>query len=481
MGNVFNMTNGAGGGKEEIFLTTVTQDADGTYAADHTAAEIYAAFEAGKICLCNLASNNNEFSLANAVYSDHAVFTMGMDNAEKTACVRTVQIMASGDVTVETAYQAGRSIAGEEVSPTQDTTVTAGSGAEIFNDVKTRAYDAETGIVTHGNVASGSYAHAEGLHTTASGTASHAEGGFYTGVNGPQATAYSAHAEGSSTTASGSSSHAEGGRTTASGISSHAEGYGTTASGNMSHSTGYHTIASALAQVAIGKYNIDYPGDNNSPTASNNDARFIIGKGSSDTARANAFRVGDSNVYGGTYNSSGADYAEYFEWLDGNPDGEDRTGRFVTLEGEKIRLAIPGDDFVLGIVSGAPSIIGDSYDDQWQGMFLTDIFGRPVYETVKVPAEIAPDGTVTAEAYEEIRQKQNPCYDPAQKYMPRSQRPEWAAVGIMGKLVAVDDGTCQVNGWCDVGEGGTAARSEVRTRYRVMARLDETHIRVLIL
>ena len=52
---------------------------------------------------------------------------------------------------------------------------------------------------------------------------------------------------------------------------------------------------------------------------------------------------------------------------------------------------------------------------------------------------------------------------------------------MMGKLVAVDDGTCQVNGWCAVGEGGKATHSDARTRYRVMARLDETHIRVLIL
>ena len=54
------------------------------------------------------------------------------------------------------------------------------------------------------------------------------------------------------------------------------------------------------------------------------------------------------------------------------------------------------------------------------------------------------------------------------------------SVGMMGKLVAVDDGTCQVNGWCTVGQGGKATHSDARTRYRVMARLDETHVRVLI-
>lgn len=84
-------------------------------------------------------------------------------------------------------------------------------------------------------------------------------------------------------------------------------------------------------------------------------------------------------------------------------------------------------------------------------------------------------------ARRELAPKLNPDYDHTIKYLPRTQRPEWDAVGMMGKLVAVDDGTCQVNGWCAVGEGGKATHSDARTRYRVMARLDDTHIRVLIL
>lgn len=51
---------------------------------------------------------------------------------------------------------------------------------------------------------------------------------------------------------------------------------------------------------------------------------------------------------------------------------------------------------------------------------------------------------------------------------------------MMGKLVAVDDGTCQVNGWAAVGEGGVATASDERTAYRVMERLDEGHVRILI-
>lgn len=221
-------------------------------------------------------------------------------------------------------------------------------------------------------------------------------------------------------------------------------------------------------------------------------SRFIIGCGTAEAARANCFRVTDTGTYAaGTYNASGADYAELFEWADGNPGKEDRVGRFVTLVGDKIRIATSGDDFILGIVSGAPSIVGDVHDDQWAGMYLYDVFGRPIWEDVDVPDEPVeepdpedPGRTVTEviiPAHTEHRRKLNPDYDGTQKYKARTERPEWDAVGLMGKLVAVDDGSCTVDGWCKVGEGGVSIASTERTKYRVMARLDESHIRVMIL
>jgi len=128
-------------------------------------------------------------------------------------------------------------------------TVTAGTGAEAFNNL------------TY-NKASGQYSHAENTRTTASGYGSHAEGG--------------------GTTASGDNSHAEGGGTTASGYGSHAEGGGTTASGVASHAEGLGTKASSEGQHVQGKYNFE---DTNDTYA------FIIGNGMSDIARHNAFAI----------------------------------------------------------------------------------------------------------------------------------------------------------------------------------------------
>ena len=307
-----------------------------------------------------------------------------------------------------------------------------------------------------------------------------------------------ATAEGHITTASGFCSHAEGQDTIASEFCSHAEGSNTVASGSNSHAGGNNTIAQGPASFAHGinlvANNYQFViGTYNAEKSSNgvSDDRFIVGGGFG--PRKNAFRVHSSGAcFGsGAWNTTGADYAELFEWLDGNPENTDRCGRFVTLDGEKIRLAGPEDDFILGIVSGTPSVVGDVHDDQWQGMYLYDIFGRPLWEDVDVPEETMerpdpedPEKTIieiVRPAHTEHRQKINLAYDSSQPYQGRTQRPEWDAVGMLGKLVAVDDGTCQVNGWCTVGEGGAATHSAERTRYRVMARLDSNHVRVLIL
>ena len=72
----------------------------------------------------------------------------------------------------------------------------------------------------------------------------------------------------------------------------------------------------------------------------------------------------------------------------------------------------------------------------------------------------------------------NPDYDPDQEYVSREFRKEWSPVGFHGQVVVVDDGTCQVNSYCKPSVDGIATASN--EGYRVMERLDETHIKVLV-
>ncbi len=306
--------------------------------------------------------------------------------------------------------------------------------------------------------ASGKYSYAEGYQTTATKNGSHAEG--------------------SGTTSSGLYSHAEGQRTTASGAESHAEGVYTTASASYSHAGGRYTVANTMSNTVIGMFN-SY---NSKASPTTPDDLFVVGNGSGDIARSNAFRVNKSaSVYGGTYSSTGADYAEFFEWSDGNPDNEDRRGLFVTLCYDKIRIANSGDDFILGVVSGDPSVVGDAYDDQWNGMYIKDIFGSAIFEDVEIPEQKDEDGNILEEYHMENRLKLNPDYNSSEKYVPRSKRKEWNAVGMVGKLVVLDDGTCLENEYCKPDDNGKASYSEIKTRCRVMKRLDKNHVRILIL
>lgn len=289
---------------------------------------------------------------------------------------------------------------------------------------------------------------------------------------------------------SGSNSVATGYNCTCSGTYSLACGYSSKASGsisaaigeqaftvgNNSISAGYHTTARAY-NFACGRYN-----SSSASTASGTSGdMFIIGNGSSSEAK-NAFRVTASGsiLANAEYNSTGADYAELFEWLDSNINEEDRRGLFVTLDGDKIRLANSQDTYILGVVSGNPSVVGDNFDDDWCKKYLTDVFGTPILENKSFPAITDENGNVIQKAYEDKCFVLNPLYDSTQTYIPRSKRKEWVTVGIVGKLVVIDDGTCEANGYCYPSQNGIATNSINKTNYRVMKRIDDSHIQIFI-
>lgn len=165
------------------------------------------------------------------------------------------------------------------------------------------------------------------------------------------------------------------------------------------------------------------------------------------------------NVYaGGAYKTVGADYAEYFEWLDGNVDNQDRIGLFVTLDGDKIKLANHGD-YLLGVISANPSIVGNSAELDWHDKYKTDVYGRLIYDESHNP--------IVSENYNDTLE-----------YIPRGARKEYSKVGLLGQLVVQDDGTCKINGYCTASANGVATKSD--SGYRVIKRIDETHIKIIL-
>ena len=232
--------------------------------------------------------------------------------------------------------------------------------------------------------------------------------------------------------------------------------------------------------LAQGKYNISEIRDNSVGTYAH-----IVGNGTSNTSCSNAYTLdwqGNGTFAGTVSSSTGADYAEYFEWKDGNPNNEDRVGYIVTLDGDKIVKANTGDD-VLGICSGTAMVLGDSAEWNWNKRYLTDDFGRIIYEDRMEHHEAIynPDGELIKEAWDEEvhAPKINPDYNASRAYIKRADRPEWQIVGMMGKLYVRDDGSCVVNGYADV-KDGIATKANGKTNMRVMERVSDNIVRVLM-
>lgn len=318
--------------------------------------------------------------------------------------------------------------------------------------------------------------------------------------NGDDSLVEYAHVEGRANTVYCNIVHVEGLGNTAmkKSTAGHVGGWQNTINGDAAFAHGHGLIAKGTCSIAVGKWNVE----SDASSKSLDTAQFTVGIGTDTNNRKNAFCVlRNGNVTAaGTYQTSGADYSELFEWIDGNINNEDRRGYFVTLDGDKIRIANSEDDYILGIVSATPSVLGDSYfGSNWHGKYLTDIFGTIITETIHVEEKpicikeeyidkrVLEDGTVKEyiepaqyeiiPAHDETIPVINPDYDPEREYIDRLNRQEWTPIGMMGKLVVIDDGTCKVNGYCKVSSNGIATNSE--NGYRVMSRLDDTHIRIL--
>lgn len=224
----------------------------------------------------------------------------------------------------------------------------------------------------------------------------------------------------------------------------------------------------SIHQVVFGQYN-----------AAGTDKIFIVGNGVYN-ARSNAFTIdGSGNVVAaGTVSPSGADYAEYFEFEDGNPNKEDRIGYLVELAGNKIRFANGVD--ILGATSGTKCVIGDAEEMNWHGKYEKDEFGRIIYEEIEAPKEITKeDGTVETVYDKLITKKISADYDSNKTYIPRSDRPEWSPVGLLGKVLVRQDGTLAVGDYVKA-INGIATKSGEKTNIRVLEVVSESIVKLLI-
>lgn len=203
----------------------------------------------------------------------------------------------------------------------------------------------------------------------------------------------------------------------------------------------------------------------------------------------------------GGFQTNTADYAEYFEWNDGNPNAEDRRGYFVSLVNDKIEI---GNSDIIGIISSAPGVMGDAAEFRWSGMYEKDDWNKVIYSNYtqynwvdnqtlsganydfkyntvfkneygtlfeeyphsSFPTGKTYDGTIplSATSKEVSFPKMNPNYIQSGEYIPRSSRPEWSPVGLLGKIHARTAEPITGNS-IDVNAQGMAING---TKYRVL-------------
>lgn len=118
----------------------------------------------------------------------------------------------------------------------------------------------------------------------------------------------------------------------------------------------------------------------------------------------------------GSFTGGGADYAEFFEWDDGNAKNEDRRGHSVVLlPNGNIMEARRGDRNLIGIVSGNPTLIGNAAELRWHGKYQRDRFGAYILSS-------------------HGHRWRNREYNAKKIYIPRADRQEWGCVGLVGRL-----------------------------------------------
>lgn len=125
-------------------------------------------------------------------------------------------------------------------------------------------------------------------------------------------------------------------------------------------------------------------------------------------------------------------YATVREWSDGNPNNEDRLGYFVSID----------------TTSAGSTIVKANADSEVLGVTIAS----PGFSSNASPDKFNSNNTLLS---------------------------NYANVGFIGIVPVIDNGTCTVNGNCIPSSDGTAIPT-TESGYRVVDRVDDTHILILI-
>lgn len=195
------------------------------------------------------------------------------------------------------------------------------------------------------------------------------------------------------------------------------------ATGNYSHASGFNNKAYGDYLTVIGKYN-NYENDD-----INNNKLFVVGNGNDNNNRKNAFIVYNTGeCWSNVFTTENADYAELFEIYDKNNNINDFKYKFISLIDDKVKIASSNDDFILGVYSSNPGILANKNNNYNKNHFIP--------------------------------------------------------VGLLGKLIVIDNGTCKINSFCKCDNNGCAVPYDKNIdkhikHWKVIKRFDDNKIFII--
>lgn len=155
------------------------------------------------------------------------------------------------------------------------------------------------------------------------------------------------------------------------------------------------------------------------------------------------------------------DYAEYFESQSGQ---EIPNGYMVALDGRYVRKA-NSNDTPIGVISGTAGVILGDQMFHHKDKFLKDEFG--VVQTEWTTKEWQDDDGNTYSEEVELPIPNPDWEESDNKYIDRSQRPEWNVVGLVGQVYTRIDSTVSENDYIKPNKG-IGTKDNVNGFYRVL-------------
>ncbi|SUM82686.1 peptidase G2 autoproteolytic cleavage domain-containing protein [Staphylococcus saprophyticus] len=209
-------------------------------------------------------------------------------------------------------------------------------------------------------------------------------------------------------------------------------------------STKSATDKDAIGQTIVNSYGVKANGNH----------RFQMGYGRDNTPSTENITIDMSAISGNIWTKgtvrTGQDFGDYAEYFESQSGEKIPNGYLVTLDGRYIRKANINDK-PIGVISGTAGVVLGDQLFYHKDKFLKDEFGVTLTET-RVKEWYNENGEL-CKSETELPIPNTEWESSDEKYLARSERPEWNVVGLVGQVYTRIDSTVSENDYIKPNKG----------------------------